>query len=113
MHPVSITTDSDFMVIPPLDFTFSSMDPDMMCVNASIIDDSIDEPTEQLEFYFDNLPSTSATVGVPPTACVNIEDNDSECKRICYCCILLTLLTLHVCMFDCVVIVLVSNVYMS
>ena len=52
-----------------------------MCVNLNIVDDSINEPTEQFEFYFDNLPSDFATVGVPPTACVNIEDNDSECNN--------------------------------
>ena len=51
-----------------------------MCVNLTIVDDSIDEPTEQFEFYFDNLPSDFATVGDPPAACVNIEDNDCECK---------------------------------
>ena len=52
---------------------------EVMCVNVSINDDDIDEATEQFEFYFENLPSDLATVGVPPTACVNIEDNDSEC----------------------------------
>ena len=49
-----------------------------MCVSLNANDDSIDEPTEQLELSFGNLPTSSATVGVPPTACVNIEDNDSE-----------------------------------
>ena len=80
MCPTFVTTGGvDYSIVSSLDFTFSSMDPETMCVSLNTIDDSIDEPTEQLEFYFDNLPSSSATIGDPPTVCVNIEDNDSEC----------------------------------
>ena len=69
------------MVESVLDFTFSSMDPgEVMCVNVSAIDDDIDEPTEQFEFYFiPILENAPVTFGDPPTACVNIQDNDSEC----------------------------------
>ena len=75
-----VTTAADYMVESVLDFTFSSMDPgEMMCVNVSAIDDDIDEPTEQFEFYFiPILDDAPVTFGDPPTACVNIQDNDSE-----------------------------------
>ena len=58
------------------------MDPgEVMCVNVSAIDDDIDEPTEQFEFYFtpilDDAPVTFK-FGDPSTACVNIQDNYSE-----------------------------------
>ena len=69
------------MIESLLDFTFSSTEPgEIMCVNVSAIDDEIDEPTEQFEFYFIPAPGDAlVTFRDPPTACVNIEDNDSEC----------------------------------
>jgi hypothetical protein len=68
------------MVESLLDFTFSSMEPgEIMCVNASAVDDEIDEPTEQFEFYFIPLSDgASVTFGDPLTACVNIQDNEGE-----------------------------------
>ena len=77
---ISVTTAADYMVESVLDFTFSSMDPgEVMCVNVSAVDDDIDEPTEQFEFYFTPiLDNALVTFGDPSTACVNIQDNDSE-----------------------------------
>ena len=68
------------MIESSLDFTFSSMEPgEVMCVNVSAVDDEIDEPTEQFEFFFDPVPGDPlVTFRDPPTACVNIEDDDSE-----------------------------------
>lgn len=54
------------------------MNSEIMCLNLSAINDDIDEPLEQLELYFTNLPSSSAAAGIPATACVSIIDNDSE-----------------------------------
>ena len=69
------------MIESLLEFTFSLMEPgEIMCVSVSAIDDEIDEPTEQFEFYFiPALGDALVTFRDPPTACVNIEDNDSEC----------------------------------
>jgi hypothetical protein len=77
---ISVTTGSDYMVESLLDFTFSSMEPgEIMCVNVSVVDDEIDEPTEQFEFYFiPILDDAPVTFGDPLAACVNIQDNDSE-----------------------------------
>ena len=56
------------------------MSSEMNCLDLSAIDDNVDEPLEQLQLVFSNLPSSFAGVGNPSTACVNIEDNDSEYK---------------------------------
>ena len=51
---------------------------DTFCFNLSATDDSILEPTEQFELYFENLPTEFATVGDPSTLCITIEDMDGK-----------------------------------
>ena len=65
--------DTDYIILSPLTFNISAMlSGGCYCLNMSIIDDSLDENTEQFELYFANLDSDYATAGDPDVACVNI-----------------------------------------
>ena len=47
-----------------------------------IIDDSLNEKTEQFELYFANLDSDYATAGDPEIACIIIQDNGEKTTTI-------------------------------
>ena len=67
----------DYSVDSTLDFTVAGGAGEEFCVDLSTMDDTLAEPTEQFELYFEPInPAGSATVGNPATVCVNIEDND-------------------------------------
>ena len=68
----------DYSVLTSLDFAIEPGSLRRHCIALSILQDTIGEGMEQFEFYFENLPSESAGVGVPATTCVNIMDDDGK-----------------------------------
>ena len=51
-------------------------------MDVSAISDTEVEGVEQFELYFENLPSTFATVGEIDTVCVNITDGSKLIERV-------------------------------
>lgn len=58
-------------------------------VNITTIDDDVAEKDEALNVVFDVIPSIEATLNIMRGAIVRsevvIENNDSECQRLCVC----------------------------
>ena len=76
---VNIYTAEDYTIVDSLTFTVpASSSGGRFCVNVSTIDDMKVEGTEQFELFFENVPSTTTTLGTPGSICINIEDNEGE-----------------------------------
>lgn len=71
------------MILSPLNFMIPASESGVQrCVSFRAVDDNLAlEGVEQFEFFFENLPSNSATVGDQSTLCVNITDNDGRYKQ--------------------------------
>ena len=82
----AVTTDPFFSLIGNGDFdsmskmqTFAaSSTGSMLCVNITLIGDSIYEGDEQFLVKFGNLPNSQAEVGPITQACITISDDDGR-----------------------------------
>ena len=70
----------DYVILPPLNFVIPASESSVqLCVSFRVVDDNLAlEGVEQFEFFFENLPSYSVTVGDQSTLRVNITDNDGR-----------------------------------
>ena len=75
---LSFADGTDYSVLTDLNFAIEPSSPRRHCIALSILQDEIGEGMEQFEFYFENLPNEMAGVGIPPTTCVNIIDDDGK-----------------------------------
>ena len=75
---LSFADGADYSVLTDLNFVIEPSSLRRHCIALSILQDEIGEGMEQFEFYFENLPNEMASVGIPPTTCVNIIDDDGK-----------------------------------
>ena len=75
---LSFADGADYSVLTDLNFAIEPSSLRHHCIALSILQDEIGEGMEQFEFYFENLPNEMASVGIPPTTCVNIIDDDGK-----------------------------------
>lgn len=75
---LSFADGADYSVLTDLNFAIEPSSLRCHCIALSILQDEIGEGMEQFEFYFENLPNEMAGVGIPPTTCVNIIDDDGK-----------------------------------
>ena len=75
---LSFVDGADYSVLTDLNFAIEPSSLRRHCIALSILQDEIGEGMEQFEFYFENLPNEMASVGIPPTTCVNIIDDDGK-----------------------------------